>query len=483
MKGSSIRLTEQAQEYAEELALNDKGLVHCFNVEGCDQYGAAENLASAEGYPEVEANATIMWYQEIWDYNFCTTGVEDRNRPGREGKAIGHFTQLEWELSTSVGFGYARTSDRFKVYIVARYKPHGNVIGYYPIYVKRPLYVLDTFQDNCLGIDGGLSEWIGPGPCTRSCGGGVRFHTKACTNPKPSLNGRDCEGETKELIPEWCNSYTCSEKLSHRDLQCEARHETPDAHNFGGIRDCQLHCRISETHFLLVGHVDDGTHCDYDSGACVNGVCMNMPDYVVKTPQPMTTTTSPETFPTTVETFPTTVETFPTAIETWPTTIETFPTATETFPTSIETFPTAIETSPTTLEKISTTPETTTTYPTTPARRLVTGTFQKIMKNRKEILVIIPSGATEIVVQNSRTRNAKIFVRFQVGNSKPVPYRKKYGKEMMPFSEQVGRGRLNIMPMIAIDGPIKSGFKVVIYIRRRRPGRTTSVAWRYWTRD
>ena len=55
------RLTQQAQAYAEELALNDAGLIHCFNVIGCDYDGAGENLASAEGYTEVEANATVMW--------------------------------------------------------------------------------------------------------------------------------------------------------------------------------------------------------------------------------------------------------------------------------------------------------------------------------------------------------------------------------------------------------------------------------------
>ena len=49
-----------------------------------------------------------------------------------------------------------------------------------------------------------------------------------------------------------------------------------------------MHCRISEAHFLLVGHVDDGTHCDYDSGACVSGVCHDMPNYVVGTQPPST---------------------------------------------------------------------------------------------------------------------------------------------------------------------------------------------------
>ena len=52
--------------------------------------------------------------------------------------------------------------------------------------------------------------------------------------------------------------------------------------------DCQLHCRISDTHFLLVGHVDDGTHCNYHNGACIGGVCYDMPNYLVATQPPVT---------------------------------------------------------------------------------------------------------------------------------------------------------------------------------------------------
>lgn len=60
------------------------------------------------------------------------------------------------------------------------------------------------------GINGGLTEWMGPGECTRSCGGGVRFNTRTCTSPKPSLNGADCDGATAQLATprEWCNSIT-----------------------------------------------------------------------------------------------------------------------------------------------------------------------------------------------------------------------------------------------------------------------------------
>jgi hypothetical protein len=45
-----------------------------------------------------------------------------------------------------------------------------------------------------------------------------------------------------------------------------------------------------------------------------------------------------------------------------------------------------------------------------------------------------------------------IVVRFQKGNNKPTRYRKKYGEKMMPFSEQVGKGNDNIMPLVCIEG-------------------------------
>lgn len=60
-----------------------------------------------------------------------------------------------WEGSTLLGIGYARNADRTKVYVVARYKPAGNVQAsfrnFYQENVKVPAYILDTFQNNCDG--------------------------------------------------------------------------------------------------------------------------------------------------------------------------------------------------------------------------------------------------------------------------------------------------------------------------------------------
>ena len=39
---------------------------------------------------------------------------------------------------------------------------------------------------------------------------------------------------------------------------------------------------------MLVGTVDDGTHCNRDSGVCILGVCRRMPKYSPPTEAPPT---------------------------------------------------------------------------------------------------------------------------------------------------------------------------------------------------
>ncbi|WP_395239512.1 CAP domain-containing protein, partial [Salmonella sp. s54412] len=96
----------------------------------------------------------------------------------------GHFTQVVWKASTQLGIGYSRSSDRTKVYVVGRYMAPGNYAGRFKENVIVPNYLLtSTYDDNCLGIDGGLTDWSPPGECSRSCGGGIRFKTKSCTDP------------------------------------------------------------------------------------------------------------------------------------------------------------------------------------------------------------------------------------------------------------------------------------------------------------
>ncbi len=56
------------------------------------------------------------------NYNYKTNREIDGKKP------IGHFTQVIWKSSTEFGIGRAYSSDENCVYIVARYKPPGNII-------------------------------------------------------------------------------------------------------------------------------------------------------------------------------------------------------------------------------------------------------------------------------------------------------------------------------------------------------------------
>ena len=46
---------------------------------------------------------------------------------------------------------------------------------------------------------------------------------------------------------------------------------------------------------MKTGNVDDGTHCSSHSGACVGGVCVDMPDYSASISTPAPPTPAPST--------------------------------------------------------------------------------------------------------------------------------------------------------------------------------------------
>eukprot|EP00794_Sanderia_malayensis_P011287 gene11287-12468_t len=56
-------------------------------------------------------------------------------------------------------------------------------------------------------VDGGFSEWSAYGTCSVSCGGGLQFSTRACSNPFPSNGGSACAGATKKSRR--CNTKRC----------------------------------------------------------------------------------------------------------------------------------------------------------------------------------------------------------------------------------------------------------------------------------
>lgn len=78
-------------------------------------------------------------------------------------------------------------------------------------------------------VSGGWSDWITSSECSTSCGEGTRTMVRTCTNPTPSINGKDCIGEsTKQekcnlkpcpIWSEWQNVGTCSKLCGEGTVQ------------------------------------------------------------------------------------------------------------------------------------------------------------------------------------------------------------------------------------------------------------------------
>ncbi|XP_045211196.1 thrombospondin-1-like [Mercenaria mercenaria] len=55
--------------------------------------------------------------------------------------------------------------------------------------------------------NGGWSDWGHWSSCSASCGGGLRSHSRQCTQPRPSPYGKYCDGINIEM--QLCNKHTC----------------------------------------------------------------------------------------------------------------------------------------------------------------------------------------------------------------------------------------------------------------------------------
>jgi len=119
----SNELARNAQQWADHLADRVKALQHSPKDR---RSGQGENLYFA-GHSGCDvrtcADAVHSWYEEYKNYNYNT-----HKQINRGGEAVGHFTQVVWKASTTLGMGIAvRKEGSFtKYYIVARYQPQGN---------------------------------------------------------------------------------------------------------------------------------------------------------------------------------------------------------------------------------------------------------------------------------------------------------------------------------------------------------------------
>lgn len=115
----SNELCEIAQKYADYLACKNLFEHSHSKFKG---YNMGENLYSCSGFKPDGNRAVDSWYEEIEDYNF-------KSGKSKNGKPIGHLTQLLWKTSKYVGIGIGRNEDSY--YVVANYFPSGNYIGTY----------------------------------------------------------------------------------------------------------------------------------------------------------------------------------------------------------------------------------------------------------------------------------------------------------------------------------------------------------------
>lgn len=115
-------MTAHAQVWANQIAAT--GVVeHDTTIQGSE----GENIAWFKGQDDSDCiDSVTLWYDDeepLYDYN----------NPGFSPQT-GHFTQLVWKSTSSVGVALASTGsgNNKKTYVVARYYPPGNVVGFFP---------------------------------------------------------------------------------------------------------------------------------------------------------------------------------------------------------------------------------------------------------------------------------------------------------------------------------------------------------------
>ncbi|EDO36365.1 predicted protein [Nematostella vectensis] len=141
-------------------------------------------------------------------------------------------------------------------------------------------------------INGGWSNWSADySTCSYTCGGGVQWKTRTCTNPKPSRGGADCvgssKGEYRICNPEACPSGTDTQ----RQHQCKSVNSAYSAHYENGLISefsytvagttlaqndlCHLYCVAGSVRYDH-GIAQDGSRCKADTNikdVCIQGKC------------------------------------------------------------------------------------------------------------------------------------------------------------------------------------------------------------------
>lgn len=117
----SDELAAGAKEWAEYLASVN-------SLERCEGKEFGQNLAIAQGIYLSGSEVVDIWYKESTDYNFDVPAFNAK---------CGNFTQVVWTSSREFGAGKAVADDGTQ-FVVAWYKPSGNIVGEFRDNVKPP---------------------------------------------------------------------------------------------------------------------------------------------------------------------------------------------------------------------------------------------------------------------------------------------------------------------------------------------------------
>ena len=156
------RIINIAQNYAQHLA-STNSFAHSRASglgENLAMFSSNMNLGTCE---DLADRFTKMWYEEINLYNFNNPGFSSRT---------GHFTQVVWKSTTSLGCGLGIVGGR--AIGVCNYSPPGNVIG--------------AFPRNVLPIGSNGPNIISPSTTTST----TTATTTTTTRPSPNNHNNNC---------------------------------------------------------------------------------------------------------------------------------------------------------------------------------------------------------------------------------------------------------------------------------------------------